>query len=226
MKRFFLIRQGSAALLMPLLLSSLLYVSNAQNAPVPEESAEGHVTNTRVTTAAWFEPERYTLADLSPAGQQALQQFAEALLSGKAVFANQSPGLEVEATVSILCSSRQPAFQRPSALLDELNAKQIQLPANDPERRQALNLYLSSLRAETLSAMLRELLTPHDRADPFLKIKYRPKGQGETPLSETASASNSPAYVLSVEFAFKERGPRVSRPTETILYEIIEDENE
>lgn len=232
MQRIHSLKRSGMAVLIVLLFSGPPCSSIAQNPSISEQSVENHVTTTRVATTAWFAPERYAAEDLSAAGQQALQQMAELLLLKKTEFAGQMPGLEVNATVTITCYSRQPTFHRDSALFAALDAKQIQLPINELERRQALNLHLSALRAETLSAVLRELLTPHDRADPFLKIRYRPEGQGETlpphsetsPRSDTEASQVAPHYIFGVEFAFKERGPRVSRPTDTILYEIIEED--
>jgi hypothetical protein len=81
---------------------------------------------------------------------------------------------------------------------------------------------LATLRAKTINEYFRQLLSEHDRVDLKLKIKYK-IGESPKETSEEKQRASETDYDISAELRVKERGPRVSHPTEIILYEVIEE---
>ena len=165
--------------------------------------------------------------------QKILQKFTEQFLAAETEYAKQVPGLSIIATINTTCYSNQADFPEDSEFVKILTKDTtLQIPQQDPERRQFLNQRLSEFRAETITAYLRQLLSEHDRKDRTLRIRYRPEGKGEDRSEEQIALerdSSDEKYLkpqtdsISAELKIKERGPRVSHPSDIILYEVIEE---
>jgi hypothetical protein len=159
----------------------------------------GTLGKTRITSVAFFEQDQYALSDLSEEGKNILQEFTKKALVAETDYAEQYVGLSIVMTITTTCYNEPP---------------------------------LSTLRAETINAYLKQLLSEYDQADLKLTIKYK-VGENAEPTSEEQKASGegsdaqselSPhTYSIAAELKVKERGPRVSHPTDIILYEVIEE---
>lgn len=201
------------ALLLALLLALIVWgkptMSGAEETTAKSKLSEesviklqdgGTLGKTRITSAAFFEEDQYALSDLTEEAKRIIQEFTERILSAKADYAERYAGLSIVLTITTTCYA-------------------------EPR--------LSTRRAETINAYLRQLLSEHDQADLKLTIKYTigkgpeeisEKMQGATETDSDAHKELSPrTYDISAELKIKERGPRVSHPSEIILYEVIEE---
>jgi hypothetical protein len=160
----------------------------------------GNLNKTRIESGAFFEKDKYALSDLTEGGKKLLQEFTKKVLVAKTDYAERYAGLSIVLTITTTCYDEPP---------------------------------LSTLRAKTINAYLRQGLLDHDRADRKLKIRYKVVERPEENSEETQGASETDldtpgdlpptTYDISAELKIKERGPRVSHPTDIILYEVMEE---
>ncbi len=149
----------------------------------------------------FFTENRFALDSLSEEGQGILQHVADELLVAKADFAKRTAGLSIVMTITTQCY-------------------------DEPE--------MSTRCAETINEYLEQLLAEDDKNDISVKITYlgatspedRPVSSDSGSHSESEFPPPNRLYEISAELKIKERGPRVSHPTDTILYEIVEGDNE
>lgn len=208
--------------------------SDSHNASAPktivsqtiEELADGGTLNkAKILAAPFFTENMYAPDDLSDAGKQILQDFADHVRTAHGKYAKQFPGLLTTITISVAAYSKQEAFEEDFSLLHEISVDgNVQIPTQDPERRQFLNYCLSAFRSRTLGERLQQALVDYDQQHPLLKIQYIIEGKGEQQSDEQADSKSVQQYAFSAEIKVRVRGPRVTHPTDIILYEVQEEE--
>ena len=200
---------GILILLLIVPVTGLIASEAQEEAPARNTSLEsttvklpegGNLNKTRIESGAFFEKDKYALSDLTEEGKKLLQEFTKKVLVAKTDYAERYAGLSIVLTINTTCYDEPP---------------------------------LSTLRAKTINAYLRQVLSDHDRADLKLKIRYKVEERPEKNSEETQGVSETaidtpgdlppPTYDISAELKIKERGPRVSHPTDIILYEVIEE---
>lgn len=192
---------------------------------IEELSDGGTLKKASVVTAPFFGENAYTLDDLSDAGKQVVRDFADHVRTAHEKYAEKFPGLATTVTISMIAYSRQEAFGEDFSLLHEISADgNVQIPTQDPERRQFLNYCLSAFRSRTLGEYLQQALADYDQEHPLLKIRYIIEGEGEQQPDDQADSKSAQQYAFSAEIKVRVRGPRVTHPTDIILYEVQEEE--
>ncbi len=118
--------------------------------------------------------------DLSSQGKKTLDEFLKNVIGDRRECARDYPNKLVVTKVKVVGYTDKLDFESGTPLVKTLIEKaKTDIPDKDPRRREALNLCLSRLRADTIGQYIRGYISENQQKDPDMKVETEILGRGE-----------------------------------------------